>query len=562
LTNWGSSAFQIVSSLIGSGLTLFVLTHLVTDFNEPNINLQVYQSVLGDNQIISKILATNDGRAAATQVLLTVYYPAANIVNYSSPFHSENMTLLQQKPNLLVAKLDRLTKDATITINIMAASLDKGLGFNNNSYIVSASYDQGSNIISTTGSPSDNPSFVPSRIQALVFASVLSTVFFIIALYYKKIKNFIKKLERSTYVISIIREMASIQNEIKNDIISKRIFTSEIWDSKDDKMRRQIFRNYEDYNKIDEFYIGLNKRDSVLSQKNISNDLIKEYNKSCLWLAIHVLKNIDWTRYLDIGHKRTRVVLTILAIILASFFIFTVSEIFRLYFFIPSTGIYDILSGTIRSIVTFFLAIEIINFYWSYDYKVDPKNNDIVLNIALPTYRLTKLFIFIILIMGVSIGYIIRESHIQPSSSFAYEYFGLLLISYIARMLILIFIIPRFLLKRYIIKIKEIDQSNTTIGESNFGKGTLHNEQQQEEQHLPQQDDYSYNHNNEESSRLKQVDDDNNKDDYNKNKSQEKHNSKLVDTLNELERLADLRKNGIITEEEFQMLKTNLFTNT
>ena len=51
--------------------------------------------------------------------------------------------------------------------------------------------------------------------------------------------------------------MASIQNEIKNDIISKRIFTSEIWDSKDDKMRRQIFRNYEDYNNIDEFYIGL-----------------------------------------------------------------------------------------------------------------------------------------------------------------------------------------------------------------------------------------------------------------------------------------------------------------
>ena len=257
MANWGSSAFQIVSSLIGSGLTLFVLTHLVTDFNQPNINLQVYQSVLGDNQIISKILATNDGRAAATQVLLTVYYPAANIVNYSSPFHSENMTLLQQKPNLLVAKLDRLTKDATITINIMAARLDKGLGFNNNSYIVSASYDQGSNIISNTGSPSDNPSFVPSRIQALVFASVVSTIFFIISLYYKKIKNFIKKLERSTYVISIIREMASIQNEIKNDIISKRIFTSEIWDSKDDKMRRQIFRNYEDYNNIDEFYIGL-----------------------------------------------------------------------------------------------------------------------------------------------------------------------------------------------------------------------------------------------------------------------------------------------------------------
>jgi hypothetical protein len=45
-----------------------------------------------------------------------------------------------------------LAKDATIAINIVTASMNKGLGFNN-SYIVSASYDQGSNIISNTRTP-------------------------------------------------------------------------------------------------------------------------------------------------------------------------------------------------------------------------------------------------------------------------------------------------------------------------------------------------------------------------------------------------------------------------
>jgi hypothetical protein len=525
-------------------------------------------------------------------------YPAANIVNYSSPFHSENMTLLKQKTNLLVAKIDRLAKDATIAINIVTARMNKGLGFNN-SYIVSASYDQGSNIISNTRTPIlnvDNPTYVPSRVRVLLFASALSVVFFIIALYYKRIKNFVKNLGGPTYVLSIIREMASIQNELNNDISSKRIFTFEIWESKDNQIRRQIFGNYEDYNKIDELYVGLKKRDSVLSQKNIGNELIKKCNKSCLWLAIHALKNIDWTRYLDIGHKRTRFILTIVAAILSSFVIFSVFEIFRIYFFFHVPGmnsqhssiIYDILSVIGRSIVAFFVAKEIINFHWSYNYKIDFEKNDIVFNIALPKYGLTKLFVFAVLIMGVPLSYII-ESHLEPGSNLLYEYVTFLLALDIARMLILIFIVPRFLIKGHTVKIKEtVHYDSTTIEESNFGKD-IHNEQQQEkqqkhqqqrereqqpyylqQQQLPQRDDYGYNYNdeevrsNEELSRLKQVDDDNknnnnNEEDYTKNKSQEKQTFNLAGTLNELKELADLRKNGIITEEEFQMLKTRLF---
>ena len=561
MANWSASIFQILTSFIGSGLILFVVTYLVSDFNQPHINLHVDQSVIADNQITSKIVATNDGRVVANHMLLTAFYPAHNIVSYNSPFHNENMTLIHQEPSVLIAKIDRLAKDATIAINIMATKMNKGLGFNN-SYIVSASYDQGSNTISNTRSPADIPTYLPTRIQIVVFASAFSAVFFIIAYYYKRIKNLVRNLGRSTYVLSIIREIASIQNEIKNDITSK-----------DNQSRRQIFSNYEDYNKIDEFYVELKKRDSFLSQKNISSDLIKKWNRCCVWLAVQSLRNIDWVRYLDIGHKRTRLALTNLAAILGSFFIFGVSEIFRIYFSFSSI-IYDIPATIIRGIVTFFLTIEIINFHWSYNYDVDPNKNDIVFNIALPKYELTKLFIFAILIMGVSIAYIIRVSHIEPTSNLAYEYFALILISDIARMLILIFIVPRFLIKGNVIKIKETAQYDTAIEESNSGKDIHNNNEQQEkqqlqqerqqtylQQQLPQRYDYSYIYNSEEMSRVKQADDDTgtNNNDYNKNKIRDKQTFDSVNILNELKDLADLRKNEIITEEEFQMLKTRLF---
>jgi hypothetical protein len=382
--------------------------------------------------------------------------------------------------------------------------------------------------------------------------------------------------------------MASIQNELKNDIISKRIFTSETWEPKDDQIRRQIFSNYEDYNKVDEFYIQLKKRDSVLSQKNISHDLIKKYNRSCLWLATYALGNIDWTRYLGISHKRTRLALTISLAILSSFLIFSVFEVFRVYFFFHIPGMneqyssitYNVFSLIARSVVAFFLAREIINFYWSYNYEFDTDKNDIVFNIALPKYGLIKLFVLSLLIMGVPLFSIIQElQFLEERSNFAYEYFTFLLISDIARMLILILIIPRFLIKGHLIKIKEIVQYD--IGESNLGID-IHDEQKQEkqqqqrqpylqqQQQLPQRADYGYNYNDEvrsyeDLSRLKQVDDadnnNNNEDDYtkNKNKSQETQTFNLAGTLNELKELADLRKNGMITEEEFQMLKTQLF---
>ncbi|MBV9177825.1 MAG: hypothetical protein JO297_12385, partial [Nitrososphaeraceae archaeon] len=559
MANWSASIFQILTSFIGSGLILFVVTYLVSDFNQPHINLHVDQSVIADNQITSKIVATNDGRVVATHVLLTAFYPAHNIVSYNSPFHNENMTLIHQEPSVLIAKIDRLAKDATIAINIMATKMNKGLGFNN-SYIVSASYDQGSNTISNTRSPADIPTYLPTRIQIVVFASAFSAVFFIIAYYYKRIKNLVRNLGRATYVLSIIREIDSIQNEIKNDITSKRIFTiknlvrnlgrstyvlsiireiasiqNEIKNditSKDNQSRRQIFSNYEDYNKIDEFYVELKKRDSFLSQKNISSDLIKKWNRCCVWLAVQSLRNIDWVRYLDTGHKKTRLALTILAAILGSFFIFGVSEIFRVYFSFSSI-IYDIAAAIIRGIVTFFLTIEIINFHWSYNYEVDPKKNDIVFDIALPKYEITKLFIFAILIMGVSLAYIIRVSHIEPSSNLAYEYFALFWTSDFARMLILIFIVPRFLIKGNVIKIKETVQYDTAIEESNSGKDIHNNNEQQEkqqlqqerqqtylQQQLPQRYDYSYIYNSEEMSRVKQADDDTgtNNNDYNKNK--------------------------------------------
>ena len=176
-----------------------------------------------------------------------------------------------------------------------------------------------------------------------------------------------------------------------------------------------------------------------------------------------MLRNIEWTTYLNSGHKRTRLALTISVAILSSFLIFIVFEVFRIYLFLHIPGIneqyssitYDVFSLIARSVVAFFLAREIINFYWKYNYEFDTEKNDIVFNIALHEYGLIKLFVFSLLIMGMPLFSIIRESHfLEERSNFAYEYFTFLLISDISRMLILIFIIPRFLIKGHLIKIK------------------------------------------------------------------------------------------------------------
>src|SRR6476659_5397435 len=113
------SLLPIITSVIGSGLLLFVLNNTAADINLPHIYLQVNSSSIHANkQIKFQTVAINDSRSAATHVRLTLTYPSGNIINSTIPFSNEHITSLKyENPSTLVVELQRLSIDASIIIN-------------------------------------------------------------------------------------------------------------------------------------------------------------------------------------------------------------------------------------------------------------------------------------------------------------------------------------------------------------------------------------------------------------------------------------------------------------
>jgi hypothetical protein len=116
--------FPIITSVIGSGLLLFVLNNIAAEINQPHIYLQVNsfsennsQQQQQQQQPKFQTIAINDGRSTATNVRLTLFYPSANIINYSIPFHNENITSLNlEGAASLVADIDRFSKGALLLL--------------------------------------------------------------------------------------------------------------------------------------------------------------------------------------------------------------------------------------------------------------------------------------------------------------------------------------------------------------------------------------------------------------------------------------------------------------
>ena len=281
-----SAIFPILTSIIGSGFTLFIINSIVADINQPHIFVHVQELPLAkisngvnsnynsDTTRTFKVVASNDGRTSATNIRLTVYYPQSTIFNYTTPFYSDNTTLTLEKPSLLVAQTKRLAMGSVIIVNTAvvpnrviaatgtlstaagAATVSKAIA-SDYDYIVSASYDQGSVIISNTFSPvlvADDTNAIPQREQLLIIFALVSAFFFIVALLYKRLGRFKTKLNRPKYFSQIAKEISEVRNVLSNNILSKQIFDTSIWDSRDDNYKHRTFVDYIDYYLIDKFY--------------------------------------------------------------------------------------------------------------------------------------------------------------------------------------------------------------------------------------------------------------------------------------------------------------------
>jgi hypothetical protein len=473
-----SSILPLLTTLIGSSFTLFIINHLVADFNQPHIFLREESlSHKNDNNTIitSKIIAINDGRTSATNVRLTVLYSNAKIINYTSPFQNENMTIKQEKPTLLVAKINRLAVGSAIIINtvstpflnatnlkpvttITTTSNNNNNNNNNNNYIISASYDQGSETISNTFSPildADDTSIIPRRIQIVILFGILSAISFLFALLYRRIKHFKTRLNRPKYFSQIAKNILEIKNVLQSDILSRKIFVFDIWDSKDDSYKHKIFVDYLDYHFINAFYKKLKERHSEFAlHENIDEDNIKKHNEECLKLANDILRNIDLKKYHDIDHKRLVFALASLATIFGSLAIFFLLEVFRVYFFAPLIGlpiashiIYDILTLMLRGVIAFLLAREIINFQLSYASVYDININE-EFHIRLPKGTWFKLLVLSFLIMSIPLFSMSREFNLFESTNIdIHILFTFLVVLDVIRMFVLTMIIPKLILR-------------------------------------------------------------------------------------------------------------------
>ena len=202
------SSIPIISTLVGSGLLLTVLSGLYSEFSQPNIHLGITPHyAIETNYTESKpninyyeILMRNDGKTPATNLTFSMYF-FGEIKNYAVSFTDEKLQSLKEvktggEASLVVGEMARLAPGAMTIIN---ASVNTN---KYDPYYISATFDQGSTSF---------PAFIPPDIesgrfpnilsaneggyvvqQLIIISSILCIVSFTIAVVYKRIKEKIR----------------------------------------------------------------------------------------------------------------------------------------------------------------------------------------------------------------------------------------------------------------------------------------------------------------------------------------------------------------------------------
>ncbi len=502
MATWSPSIFQITSTLIGSGFTIFLLNSVAADFNQPIIDIDVTSEELnkyiGSHQVSNgsltkdlpinqtmtnnsqfdsgekfDTLIINNGRSAATNLIIQLSYPQGRILDYYTTFQIEKVSFQHLSPHLLTAEIERMPKDAIIDIHTLVECNLNSTDVNDTSFvnelyrlaanqsdiiscpskinhIVTASYDQGS-IFHTDANYEpiiiDKSYSLHSKNQVLIIIITFAVISFLMVFLYKRIRRFGIRLSRPKYVFSIVKEIISIRDIIQADINSKKIFPLDLWltKSKDEKLR--IFSNYDDYRYLDDFYTKLKERDdfmfkglaneplvnsdsehdtmknkhenpSIPSGDNSQNTNIsfdtEKMNSVCLGKANNVIERLDWNSYREIEDKKyyTPIVLamTIGAAILVSFvFEFYRVAAFQMLSSIPGP-LYLVLSAIVRGILFFILAIELINFKIFFSYEVG-MNNNIISFLIIDARAKVKILIISLLIGGIPFLWFLSDFH-------------------------------------------------------------------------------------------------------------------------------------------------------
>ena len=98
---WRDSAFTLVTTVIGSGLVVFVATSAYNIINQPYISL-ILKSVFVNGHVprISyyELIAKNTGATQATNLTLSMFF-VGNLTHAEAVLYDQNVTLKKELPN-------------------------------------------------------------------------------------------------------------------------------------------------------------------------------------------------------------------------------------------------------------------------------------------------------------------------------------------------------------------------------------------------------------------------------------------------------------------------------
>ena len=264
-------------------------------------------------------------------------------------------------------------------------------------------------------------------------------------------------MELSIFVFKILKEIVSIRDQLQENAFSQKIFHLEPWLSKEQDDRRHVFDDYQDYKLIDNFYKKLKERDNDLSDKNIDHEELKKHNSECLTLATNTIEKINWTDYQDIEDRKYYYPITIMITVPCALIVFFAFEAYRVPFVLFLLGlpnqyhvaVFYIFTIFARTLVSFILAREIINFQTSFSYEIGVDNN-FLSYYTLSRKEQIKLLALSFIIVGVPILGILHgfQSTIREFEFPMYDEIVIGVLVDVTRFSILVFLVPRFTMRR------------------------------------------------------------------------------------------------------------------
>jgi hypothetical protein len=501
---WKENSFQLIMTIIGSGLLIFVITSIAADLNKPLVDLSIddkSRTVIdegnGSRSSVFMIHTYNYGKSAATGLWLAVVaaeryesgFPVldtdsnyVNIRRFEPIISTENMSKKKEGlgwtvyiPNLSPGTGIDIAAYVDDPVPTDERTLEESLGQQSymneeNSYLLyaSVSYDQGTAVSSNIegrifvgGTIFHNliSGSVPSTYISMIGASALSVIAFGVAIRFKKLKEIRERRALDARATTMLGEIIVVKEELAKEPLSKKYIPYHL--SNDMASMYQIFNNYEDYSLVKDFYDSLDERRTYFSSLSPVTEMVRDLNRICFEKANAVLSLGTWTRYLQSKAIRLDLVFAIPAIVISSIFIYYVGEslpaflfynrlqpiihdlfgITSLLTFITSILFTVIFSFTLRTTIAYLLARTIVN---KFQYISLPGMRREIIRFS--RHELIQMFFFSATIMGFPI--VMLSQTFEATSLFGNSLFPLLLFFEVVRMYILTVYVPNTILMK------------------------------------------------------------------------------------------------------------------